>query len=97
MEKLKLVIQPCGMAELIQQGKPCGIDFFIQQGRPNRPWLNRLATARHSTGQVMFNLLSSEAYSTRLRIYNYALTAEQVKALYNEGSAVRFGPSSGSP
>jgi hypothetical protein len=32
-----------------------------------------------------------------VRIYNYALTAEQVKALYNEGSAVRFGPSSGSP
>ncbi len=26
-----------------------------------------------------------------------ALTAEQVKALYNEGSAVRFGPAAGSP
>lgn len=32
-----------------------------------------------------------------VRVYNYALTATQVKNLYNEGSAVRFGPSSGSP
>ena len=32
-----------------------------------------------------------------VRIYNYALTEEQVKNLYNEGSAVRFGPSQGSP
>jgi hypothetical protein len=32
-----------------------------------------------------------------VRIYNYALTAKQVKSLYNQGSSVRFGPSSGSP
>jgi len=32
-----------------------------------------------------------------VKIYNYALTATQVKNLYNEGSAVRFGPSTGSP
>ena len=31
------------------------------------------------------------------RIYNYALTASQIKTLYNENSAVRFGPSTGSP
>ena len=32
-----------------------------------------------------------------VRIYNYSLTAAQIKTLYNEGSAVRFGPSQGSP
>ncbi|MCL5010946.1 MAG: LamG domain-containing protein [Patescibacteria group bacterium] len=32
-----------------------------------------------------------------VRIYNYALTAEQVKTLYNQGSAVRFGPTEGLP
>jgi hypothetical protein len=32
-----------------------------------------------------------------VRIYNYALTANQIKTLFNENSAIRFGPSSGSP
>ena len=32
-----------------------------------------------------------------VRIYNYALTANQVKNIMNEGSAVRFGPASGQP
>lgn len=32
-----------------------------------------------------------------VRIYNYALTATQIKILYNEGGAVRFGPSEGNP
>jgi hypothetical protein len=32
-----------------------------------------------------------------VRIYNYALTSYQVKTLYNENSAVRFGPLTGSP
>jgi len=31
------------------------------------------------------------------RIYNYALTASQIRNVYNEGSSVRFGPSSGLP
>jgi hypothetical protein len=31
------------------------------------------------------------------RIYAYALTPAQVKLAYNEGSAIRFGPSEGSP
>lgn len=30
-------------------------------------------------------------------IYNYALTAGQIKTLYNQGSAVRYGPSTGNP
>ena len=31
------------------------------------------------------------------RLYNYALTASQVKKLYNENAAARFGPTSGTP
>lgn len=45
------------------------------------------------------NSLSSRRFSGQIddvRIYNYALTATQVKSLYNGGS-VRFGPSTGSP
>ncbi|MEK7595866.1 MAG: LamG-like jellyroll fold domain-containing protein [Patescibacteria group bacterium] len=32
-----------------------------------------------------------------LKIYNYPLTDTQIKTLYNQGSAVRFGPQTGSP
>lgn len=32
-----------------------------------------------------------------VKIYNYAVTSSQVKKLYNEGSAVRFGPATGNP
>jgi hypothetical protein len=32
-----------------------------------------------------------------VRIYNYALSATQVKNVYNGGSAVNYGPSTGSP
>ena len=32
-----------------------------------------------------------------VRVYNYALTATQIKQLFNEGSAVRFGPATGTP
>ncbi|PIZ96351.1 MAG: hypothetical protein COX79_05340 [Candidatus Levybacteria bacterium CG_4_10_14_0_2_um_filter_36_16] len=32
-----------------------------------------------------------------VRIYNYALTVSQIKQLMNQGSAVRFGPSTGTP
>jgi hypothetical protein len=32
-----------------------------------------------------------------VRTYNYALTPTQIKTLYNENSAVRFGPLTGSP
>ena len=32
-----------------------------------------------------------------VRIYNYALNASQMKTLYNEGAAIRFGPVTGSP
>jgi hypothetical protein len=32
-----------------------------------------------------------------VRLYNYALTVKQIQLLYNENSAVRFGPNTGSP
>ena len=32
-----------------------------------------------------------------VKFYNYALTATQVRNAYNESSAIRFGPSTGSP
>jgi hypothetical protein len=32
-----------------------------------------------------------------VQLYNYALTAQQIKLLYNQNSAVRFGPSTGIP
>ncbi len=32
-----------------------------------------------------------------VQIFNYALTANQVKSLYNQGGAIRFGPTSGTP
>ena len=32
-----------------------------------------------------------------VRIYNYALTATQIKQLYNGGAAIKFGPSTGTP
>jgi hypothetical protein len=31
------------------------------------------------------------------RIYNYPLTQTQIRTVYNEGSAIRFGPMTGSP
>ncbi len=32
-----------------------------------------------------------------LRVFNYALTPDQIKMIYNEGGAVRFGPITGTP
>lgn len=32
-----------------------------------------------------------------VRVYNYALTATQVKQLFDGGAGVRFGPQTGSP
>jgi hypothetical protein len=32
-----------------------------------------------------------------VRIFNYALTAAQIKLLYNGGAAVQFAPASGAP
>lgn len=59
--------------------------------------LTPLDSLRHLTGQVMFNPLNGVAYSTGLRIYNYALTEAQIKQVYNAGAAIRFAPATGSP
>lgn len=32
-----------------------------------------------------------------VRVFNYALTAQQIKSIFNQGSGIRFGPSTGSP
>ena len=32
-----------------------------------------------------------------VRIYNYALTKQQIQQVFNQGSAVRFGPQTGTP
>jgi hypothetical protein len=32
-----------------------------------------------------------------LRVYNYTLTTAQIRTLYNQDAAVRFGPLTGSP
>jgi hypothetical protein len=42
---------------------------------------------KHSTGNEPFPGLIDD-----VRIYNYALTPSQIKNVYNDGSAIRFGP-----
>ncbi len=32
-----------------------------------------------------------------VRVYNYALTQAQIRTVYNENAAIRFGPLTGSP
>ena len=43
-------------------------------------------TGRYQNGQI-----------DDVRIYNYTLTQEQIKNVMNQGAAIRFGPSEGSP
>ena len=61
-------------------------------------------TTKNPTSNSSSASIGKSNYSTRyftgqiddVRVFNYALTATQVKTLYN-GGAVRFGPSTGSP
>ena len=49
---------------------------------------------------IKLGLAGSTYYSGQLddvQIFNYALTAVQVKQLYNQNAGIRFGPSTGSP
>ena len=49
---------------------------------------------------VEFGRVGATYYNGQLddiRIYNYALTAEQIKSLYNQNSATRIGPNTGAP
>ena len=43
-------------------------------------------------GQIYDHIVEQVPYGAGGSIYNYALTANQIKNLYTGGSAVRFGP-----
>ena len=61
----------------------------IQVGWSGTAYLGKTYTgdpAEYTNGQI-----------DEVQVYNYALTATQVKILYNEGGAVRFGPITGTP
>ena len=47
--------------------------------------------------EIDSNFIKVRFQDNGLYLYNYAVTAAQVKTLYNEGSAVRFGPLEGLP
>ncbi|PIQ71344.1 hypothetical protein COV87_03925, partial [Candidatus Roizmanbacteria bacterium CG11_big_fil_rev_8_21_14_0_20_37_16] len=49
-------------------------------------WANTAGTTYKVNGQI-----------DDVKIFNYALTANQVKNLYNQGSAIQFAPTTGSP
>jgi len=49
-------------------------------------WANTAGTTYKVNGQI-----------DDVKIFNYALTANQVKNLYNQGSAIQFAPTMGSP
>lgn len=40
---------------------------------------------------------NTNAFVDDVRVYNYPLTASQIKLVYNQGAAVRFGPATGTP
>ena len=48
-------------------------------------------------GNAVAGARSFDGLIDDFRIYKYLLTASQIKNLYNQGSAVRFGPQTGSP
>ena len=77
-----------------------GKTIFKKQNMKQKVLIVPLDSLRHLTGQARLTLLSSTALLYRVdevQIFNYALTNTQVKQLYNEGSAVRFGPITGTP
>jgi len=43
------------------------------------------------------NKLTFSGQIDDVRIYNYALTKQQIQQVFNQGSAVRFGPQTGTP
>jgi len=69
-------------------------------GASSAEWTSAITNSYFMAGARQFNS-TPEKYLNGLiddvRIYNYALTANQVKNIMNEGSAVRFGPASGTP
>ncbi|HVZ66915.1 MAG TPA: LamG domain-containing protein, partial [Patescibacteria group bacterium] len=59
------------------------------------------ATTPNMSGQNFYIGRSAGSYSDGqiddVKLFSYPLTAAQVKTLYNQGSATRFGPISGTP
>ena len=53
---------------------------------------NNLTIGNNSAGSATFDGKIDD-----VRIYNYELTANQIKTLYNQDAAVRYGPVTGSP
>jgi hypothetical protein len=72
-------------------------------GLPNGSATAISSTAMATTSNITVGTRSytSTGYFAGLideaQIYNYALTAQQVKTLYNQGGAMRFGPATGTP
>jgi hypothetical protein len=50
-----------------------------------------------SIGNFRAGTLTFDGLIDDVRIYNYALTPAQIRTVYNQNSAVRFGPLTGSP
>lgn len=70
-------------------GKP---DGTTTAGNRTNNSANDLRISQETEGTRTFNGQIDD-----VRIFNYALTANQVRNLFNEGSAVRFGPQTGTP
>ena len=61
-------------------------------GDPSADTANLIIGNDSTSGTATFDGLIDD-----VRLYPYEMTASQIQRLYNEGSAVRFGPSTGSP
>lgn len=72
-----------------------GVDLTSANGAPTTDY-----TATTADKQIGQRGNSSEYFAGQideLQVFNYQLTPTQVKALYNQSAAVRFGPTSGAP
>ncbi|OGC47516.1 hypothetical protein A2886_03265 [candidate division WWE3 bacterium RIFCSPHIGHO2_01_FULL_42_13] len=80
-----------------------GTKIYIN-GRDNGGTVNATPTYTSSKGTLDIGRLmsaSSASYGAGqfddIRVFNYPLTAAQVRTIYNQGGAVRYGPSTGAP
>jgi hypothetical protein len=71
----------------------------VADGAPVSMGTDAMATTANITiGTRAYSATSSfNGQIDDVRIYNYAPTATQIRTLFNENSAVRFGPLTGSP
>ncbi len=82
-------------------GSSSGLKIYIN-GRLSKSNAVAYGAGDPASGSVLLGALSSvsELFAGALddiRIYNYALTAAQIKTIYNQDSAVRYGPLTGTP